>query len=88
MNHIAEAEYALPLIHGSESLADEHIGCSMELVNIVNQTWALSLAINPYNDQDMLLDQRHTECEHLERRLLQLSPEIVLMSNDYLLKSA
>ncbi|KAH8734045.1 fungal-specific transcription factor domain-containing protein [Ilyonectria robusta] len=88
INHIAEAEYALPLIQGSESLVDEHIGCSMELVDIINQTSALSLATDPYIDQDMLLDQCHTECERLERRLLQLSPEIVDMSNDYLLKSA
>lgn len=88
MNRIAEAEYALPLIHGSESLVDEHIGCSMELVDIISQTSALSLTIDPYNDQDMLLDQQHTECERLEHRILQLSPEIVDMSNDYLLKSA
>ncbi|KAF7550733.1 hypothetical protein G7Z17_g5519 [Cylindrodendrum hubeiense] len=88
MNRIAEAEYALPLIHGSESLVDEHIGCSMELVDIINQVSALSLAVDPLNDQQMSIEQRHAECQHLEHRILQLSPEIIDKSNDYLLKSA
>ncbi|KAH7136405.1 fungal-specific transcription factor domain-containing protein [Dactylonectria macrodidyma] len=88
MNRIAEAEYALPLIHGSESLVDEHIGCSMELVDIINQISALSLTINPLNEEDVSVDRRHMECEHLEHRIMQLSPKIVGIDDDYLLKSA
>ncbi|KAH7160353.1 fungal-specific transcription factor domain-containing protein [Dactylonectria estremocensis] len=88
MNRIAEAEYALPLIHGSESLVDELIGCSMEMVDIINQISALSLTIDPTNEEDVSIDRRHMECQHLEHRIMQLSPEIVGIEEDYLLKSA
>lgn len=88
MSRIAEAEYTLPSLHGSDNLVDEHIGCSMELVDIINQISALSLAAGPMSRQEMSMEQRHSEYQALESRILRLSPEISDMSNEYLLKSA
>ncbi|KPM42318.1 hypothetical protein AK830_g4199 [Neonectria ditissima] len=50
MNRVAEAEYAFPLIHSSESLVDEHIGCSMELIAIINRISALSLTVDSLDE--------------------------------------
>lgn len=86
MSRIAQAEYTLPILHGANNLVDEHIGCSMELVDIINHISALSLAAGPRREMSMV--QRQSECRLLEQRILKLCPEIDDMSNEYLLKSA
>ncbi|KAK7420256.1 hypothetical protein QQX98_002911 [Neonectria punicea] len=88
MNRVADAEYALPLIHSSERLVNEHIGCSMELIAIINRISAQSFTVDPVNEPRMPLDQRHAECQLLEHRIMRLSPKVADMTDEYLVKSA
>ncbi|KAI5461756.1 fungal-specific transcription factor domain-containing protein [Mariannaea sp. PMI_226] len=88
LNRLAEVEYSP--IHrqgGSEKLIDEHIGCSMEMVDIIDRISALSLTPGK-EGQDMSVEQRHMEYQTLECRIARLSPQTNNKNNEYLVKSA
>ncbi|CAM1507804.1 Fc.00g046520.m01.CDS01 [Cosmosporella sp. VM-42] len=69
MDRLAETESALPFMHDSEGVIDEHLGCSVKLVDIINQISALSLATN--DETELSRDPLYTEGQHLEHRLMQ-----------------
>ncbi|KAF4336479.1 hypothetical protein FBEOM_9687 [Fusarium beomiforme] len=75
MAGLAKAEATLP---HARNLVDEQIGCSMDLVDIINDISSLST-------HDISKDQLYTTGQEIEQRLEDLSFED---STDYLLRSA
>ncbi|KAM0549834.1 hypothetical protein ACHAPJ_009276 [Fusarium lateritium] len=79
MAGLARAEAALPL--QARGLVDEQIGCSMDLVDIINEISSLS------GDNDTPKEHLRTRGEEIEQRIADLSIHDI-RADDYLARSA
>ncbi|KAI8662206.1 Zn(2)-C6 fungal-type domain-containing protein [Fusarium sp. Ph1] len=86
MAGLARAEVTLPKLHETRGIIDEQIGCSMDLVDIINEISALSLASGGHDDT-VSKDHLYTKGQELEHRINQLSTQDI-STDEYLLKSA
>ncbi|KAM5357961.1 hypothetical protein ACJZ2D_015729 [Fusarium nematophilum] len=87
MAGLARAEAVLPTLQGTRGIIDAQIGCSMELVDIVNEISALSLVSGGSNDARST-DHLYTKGEEIERKLIELTIHDFDDTDEYLLKSA
>ncbi|KAF4976706.1 hypothetical protein FDECE_18443, partial [Fusarium decemcellulare] len=86
MAGLARAEANLPTIQGTRGLIDEQIGCSMDLVDIINEISALSL-VSGGHDDTLSKDHLYMKGQEIEHRIAQLSVQDT-NTEEYLLKSA
>lgn len=87
MTILAETEASLPFLQESKNVIDEHFGCSMEIIDIINQISALSLAVSQGNRQESR-DHLYSEGQVLEHKLRQIAGRTLEAPHEYLLKSA
>ncbi|KAL3486766.1 fungal-specific transcription factor domain-containing protein [Aspergillus germanicus] len=78
---------ASPLSDDSNTAIDELIGCSTEIVHIINQITALSVAMSREPSDNSCI-QPYAEGQLFERRINQLSMQTLNIPNEYLLTSA
>ncbi|KAL3451568.1 fungal-specific transcription factor domain-containing protein [Aspergillus insuetus] len=76
-----------PLFHGPNSAIDELIGCSTEIVHIINEITSLSVAMSRQTADNPPIRPR-AEGQLFERRIKQLSIQTLDIANEYLLTSA
>lgn len=84
MTCLVKAESSLPFLDDFRTLIDEHTGCSMEVVDIINQITALSLAVGQNNRQETR-DHLYSEGQVLEHKIRQMNLDA---PSEYLVKSA
>lgn len=87
MTCLVKAESSIPFGDDERRMIDEHLGCSMEIVDIINQITALSLAVGHSNRQETR-DHLYSEGQVLEHKIRQISADTLEAPNEYLLKSA
>jgi hypothetical protein len=84
---LTETDATSPFFRASDNAVDELIGCSTEIVHIINEITALSVAMSRETTTDSRI-RPHAEGQLFERRIKAMSGQTLDHVNDYLLKSA
>jgi hypothetical protein len=87
LHDVLTATNACPTFHEPDNAIDELIGCSTEVVHLINQITALSVTMSRAMADNPRI-RPHAEGQLFERRIKGLSMQIPGLVNEYLLNSA